>query len=470
MLMKAKPLTSSANAALALLLAINLFNYIDRQVLAAVAPEIQKDFHADDATTGLLQTAFLASYMLIAPLFGWLGDRYRRWPLIGIGVILWSLASGASGLAAELGGFFENRLTWMSALFSSLGLTAGIGALLLTRMFVGVGEGAYGPTAPTMISDMYPVENRGRMMAWFYAAIPVGSALGYLLGGAILSMDLTWHWAFFVVLPPGIILGVWCFLMRDPPRGASESVAVVSPGTASIATPPGHLAGSAPSVTVKSKRFAEYRALLKTPSYLLNTAGMTAMTFALGGIGFWMPKYIVWQSGGEVSLKTANSVFGPIIVVSGLLGTLAGGWVGDRLRPRFGGSYFLVSGTAMVLAFPLFLLLPITPFPLAWALIFATSFCLFFNTGPTNTILANVTHMSVRATGFALNILVIHAAGDAISPWLIGKINDRWHGDMNAGFMAISFTILVGGLFWLAGTTFLARDTERATTRPDGNP
>jgi fucose permease len=212
----------------------------------------------------------------------------------------------------------------------------------------------------------------------------------------------------------------------------------------------------------KTSRFSEYATLLKTPSYLLNTAGMTAMTFALGGIGFWMPKYIVWQSGGEVSLKTANAVFGPIIVASGLLGTLAGGAAGDWLRSRFSGSYFLVSGTAMVLAFPLFLLLPITPFPLAWVLIFVTSFCLFFNTGPTNTILANVTHSSVRATGFALNILVIHTGGDAISPWIIGKINDHY-GGMNTGFMAISFTILVAGLFWIAGTRFLARDTERAT-------
>jgi len=451
MLMKAKPATMSANAALALLLTINLFNYIDRQVLAAVAPEIQKEFHADDATTGLLQTAFLASYMLIAPLFGWLGDRFRRWPLIGIGVILWSIASGASGLAAEIGGFIDARAAWMAAAFSSLGLTVGIAALLLTRMFVGVGEGAYGPTAPTIISDMYPVDRRGRVMAWFYAAIPVGSALGYLLGGAILSFGLTWHWAFFVVLPPGLVLGIVCFLMRDPPRGAADSPApsaVVAPNTVSAPKP---------------SRISRYSTLLKTPSYLLNTAGMTAMTFALGGIGFWMPKYIVWQSGGEVSLKTANAVFGPIIVVSGLIGTLVGGAVGDWLRPRLSGSYFLVSGVAMVIAFPLFLLLPVTPFPLAWVLIFVTSFCLFFNTGPTNTILANVTHVSVRATGFALNILVIHAAGDAISPWIIGTINDHY-GGMNVGFMAISFSILIGGLFWIAGTQFLARDTERATT------
>ena len=451
MLMKAKPITSSANAALALLLAVNLFNYIDRQVLAAVAPEIQKEFHTDDATTGLLQTAFLVSYMLVAPLFGWLGDRYRRWPLIGIGVVVWSVASGASGLATVAGGLVETHVPPIAALFAGLGLTAGIGVLLITRMFVGVGEGAYGPTAPTLISDMYPVARRGRVMAWFYAAIPVGSALGYLLGGGILKAGLTWHWAFIVVLPPGLLLGLWCFLMRDPPRGAAEPVAIGTP------------------TLPKKSRISDYRILLQTPSYLLNTAGMTAMTFALGGIGFWMPKYIVWHSKGTITLDNANALFGPIIVVSGLLGTLAGGAAGDWLRPRLGGSYFLVSGAAMVVAFPLFLLLPITPFPAAWVLIFATSFCLFFNTGPTNTILANVTHASIRAAGYALNIFVIHAFGDAISPWLIGRINDLWDGDMDAGFIAISITILIGGLFWLAGTRYLARDTALAPTRLNGD-
>ena len=451
MLMKPKPVTSSANAALALLLAINLFNYIDRFVLAAVAPKIQEDFKANDEVTGLLQTAFLVSYMVFAPLFGWLGDRYRRWLLIGVGVVVWSFASGASGLAPEIGSFVEAHIPPLAALFTAFGVTAGIGALLMTRMFVGIGEAAYGPTAPTVISDMYPVARRGQVMAWFYAAIPVGSALGFLLGGLVLKAGLSWHWAFFIVLPPGLLLGLWCFLMRDPPRGAAESVVAVD------------------APLLNKAKLSDYRILLRTPSYLLNTAGMAAMTFAMGGIAFWMPKYIVWHSHGTIDLGKANAMFGPIIVVSGLLGTLAGGAMGDWLRPRFGGSYFLVSGAAMAIAFPLFLLLPMTPFPLAWVLIFATSFCLFFNTGPTNTILANVTHVSMRAAGYALNIFVIHALGDAISPWLIGRINDHWREgtteNMDPGFIAVSITILLGGLCWLWGARYLARDTELAPTR-----
>jgi MFS family permease len=151
-------------AALVLLVCMNLFNYIDRQVLAAVEPEVRRVLLAPDdpnqkTKMGLLSTAFLVSYMLIAPLFGWLAERYPRWKLIAVGVLLWSLATGASGLAITFA------------------------MMLLTRCFVGIGEGAYGPVAPTLLSDFYPVSVRGRVLAVFYAAIPVGGALGYALGG-----------------------------------------------------------------------------------------------------------------------------------------------------------------------------------------------------------------------------------------------------------------------------------------------
>ncbi|MBL0871753.1 MAG: MFS transporter, partial [Phycisphaerales bacterium] len=199
---------SSARWALVLLLMINLFNYIDRYVLAAVLPEIQKEFFPpvngvvpEDANTkmGLLATAFLVTYMVAAPVFGFLADRWRRWAIVGLGVIVWSIASGLSGIATAFG------------------------VLLMMRIFVGIGEAAYGPTAPTIISDLFPVEKRGGVLAWFYVAIPVGSALGYILGGLMLKVH-SWHWAFIVTLPPGILLGVLCFMMKEPRRGGVGGV------------------------------------------------------------------------------------------------------------------------------------------------------------------------------------------------------------------------------------------------------
>jgi MFS family permease len=434
-----------ARAALVLLLAINLFNYIDRQVLAAVIPAIREDPDTSPAAQaaaghepslavrfvnwlgdtfrlgnyaliGSLSMAFIVSYMIFAPVFGWLGDRMSRWWLVGIGVLLWSLASGASGLAATFG------------------------ALFLTRCFVGIGEGGYGPIAPTMISDYYPVRIRGSVLAWFYMAIPVGGALGYVLGGVVADSALGWRGAFYLVVPPGLLLGLWCFFMREPPRGQADAADVV-----------------------RRARLRDYVGLLKIPSFVLDTLGMTAMTFAVGGIAFWMPDYIYGRVKDHMGLGVVNTLFGAIVVVSGLAATLLGGIAGDRLRPRFAGSYFLVSGAAMLLAFPLVFLIPLTPFPLAWVLVFLAVFCLFFNTGPTNTILANVTHPSVRATGYALNILIIHALGDAISPLVMGAIADR--SDLGTAIQVVAAVVLAGGSLWLWGTRYLGRDTALAPTR-----
>lgn len=419
----AAPAPGARNAVI-LLLMINLFNYVDRQVLAAVEPLIRVHFGVSKAEMGWLATAFLVSYMVVAPVFGWLGDRMSRWLLVAIGVTLWSLASGATGLAH----------TFI--------------LLLITRCFVGVGEAAYGPVAPTIISDMYPVARRGSVLAWFYLAIPVGSALGYVLGG-FLGDQFGWRSAFYAVVVPGLLLGAWSMMKRDPKRGGADAGATAAPDA-----PP------------RKARLQDYLILLKTRSYVLDCLGMTAMTFAIGGIAFWMPSYIYeFRKDNTLSLGKVNLVFGGITVVAGFLATLAGGWAGDKLRPRFGGSYFLVSAAGLLTGFPLLLGVLYTPFPYAWGFIALAVFCLFFNTGPSNTILANVTHPSMRSTAFAMNILVIHALGDAISPPVMGWISD--HYDMNAAFLVVGVMFLLGGLIWLWGARYLKEDTELAPRRLD---
>jgi MFS family permease len=405
---------TSPRWSLALLLSINLVNYIDRYVLASVVPKLKTELLSGatnvDTKIGFLAQAFLVSYMIASPVFGWLADRSSRWLIVGVGVIAWSLASGASGLA-------ETYIL-----------------LLITRMFVGIGEAAYGPVAPTIISELFPVERRGRVLAWFYLAMPVGSALGYTFGG-LMAQHWDWRWAFYLSLPPGILLGVLCLFMREPRRatGAAQH----------------HHA-----------TWEDYKSILHTPSYIFNTIGMTLMTFAVGGIAFWMPDYIhTFRKAGD--LGDVSFKFGAITAVAGLISTLAGGWAGDKLRAKFGGSYFLVSGGGMLLAVPFFLAALFVPFPYAWGMIFLAEFCLFFNTGPSNTILANVTQPAVRASAFALNIFVIHALGDVISPPLIGWITDLNGGNMNAGFAVVVIAIFLSGIFWMLGAKFLAADTHR---------
>jgi MFS family permease len=435
-----------ARAALALLLLINLFNYVDRYVLAAVVGPIKETFFREgavadggslaammhwfqsrlgfkpeDALLGLLAMAFMVVYMVSAPVFARLAERRSRWALVGIGVILWSLASGASGLAA----------TFL--------------VLLITRCCVGIGEGAYGPVAPAMISDLYPVKVRGQVLAWFYVAIPVGSALGYVLGGLVKNSGIgewgagligvhleSWRWAFFLVTLPGIALGLWSFFMSEPPRGRVDKPTAVA--------------------------WRNYLVLLRTPSYVYCTLGMAAMTFAIGGISFWMPYYLEGRPGAPAN---STVIFGGITAVAGLTATLLGGICGDKLRARFSGSYFLVSGAAMLVGFPILLAVLHSPFPWIWPLIFLTCFCLFFNTGPTNTILANVTHPSIRPIGFALNIFVIHALGDVISPFVVGLLHD-WFQDWNRAFLVVGLTFLAAGVLWLSGARHLQRDMDLA--------
>jgi MFS transporter, Spinster family, sphingosine-1-phosphate transporter len=435
----------NAAAALTLLLAINLFNYIDRQVLAAVEPEISQELfnvanpeesEFANFRMGLLSTAFLLSYMLIAPLFGYLAGRTSRWLLIGIGVILWSLASGASGVP------------W------PVNLAAAYWILFATRCFVGVGEGAYGPIAPAMIADLFSVEKRGKVMACFYLAIPVGGALGYAFG-EIIKNWLGWRWAFYLVVPPGILLGLICFFMREP--GRAKPQAVNAPRVEGAAHLP---AGDAEAI---SGGWRTYVRLLSIPSYVYNTLGMTAMTFAIGGLAWWMPRFLTEREVESLGPIGPRTLFGIITAVAGLVATLSGGFLGDYLRRYHSGSYFLVSGIALIAGFPMVLGVVFTPFPLAWLFVFLSVFCLFFNTGPTNTILANVTPAPMRANAFALNILIIHALGDAISPPIVGLIADHSPGGtLKWGFVAVAATMLVGGVIWLAGMSSLQRDTERA--------
>jgi MFS transporter, Spinster family, sphingosine-1-phosphate transporter len=440
------PVTAKgARGALVLLLTINLFNYIDRYILAAVEPAIRGDRRifpqgageaaagasARDlmmvamAKTGLLSTAFLVSYMVTAPLFGWLADRMNRWTMVGLAVGIWSLASGASGLAPTFA------------------------ALLITRCFVGIGEAGYGPSAPAMISELYPVERRGAVLAWFYMAIPVGSALGYVFGGLV-GGSLGWRWPFFLVVPPGVVLAALCFYRGRNAAGAGQTVAV--------------------RVREKKHRAGvkDYLKVLKVRSYVLDTAGMAAMTFAIGGFSFWMPAYLVDQAhvgaGGSGSVEHAlvrvNFIFGVIMVICGVTATLLGGWLGDYCRRYMSGSYFVISALGILASAVFIVLMMHTAFPGAWGWLFFAVFFLFLNTGPSNAILANVTRPAVRAQAFAMNILIIHALGDAISPPILGAIAGKY--GWNRALYLVAWVMVLAAALWAWGAVYLRRDTESA--------
>ena len=404
---------SPASGLLLLLFGVNLFNYIDRQILFAVFPSIKADLNLSDTQLGLLASAFMWVYLTTAPVFGFLADRRSRPPLMGVGVGLWSLATAVSGVVR------------------------GYGQLLFGRALVGVGEASYGSVAPAMLSDAYEPPHRGWALAVFSMAIPVGSALGYLLGG-ILERAFGWRAAFFVVGLPGMWLAWTVSRLPDVPRGGRDGAGAPGPASA--------------------PRLADYLELLRTRSYVMNCLAMTAMTFAVGGLAAWIPTYLVRVRG--MGLAEANLAFGLLTLVSGLGGTVVGGWLGDRLLARIPTAYFLVSGLGLALSVPCAAAVILLE-DRTWVLaaIFLAEVFIFLNTGPLNAIIANVSRREVRATAYAANIFVIHALGDAISPAIAGFISDRL--GLAAAFWIAPGALGLAALFCFWGMRHFASDIAR---------
>jgi MFS family permease len=398
--------------ALGLLLAVNLLNYIDRQVLYAVFPLIKADLSISDTELGLLGSAFMVAYMVLAPLFGWLGDRFSRVKLATSGLVVWSLATALAGFAP------------------------GYRTLLAARATVGVGEASFGTVSPGLVADFFSKEQRGRVLSWFYVAIPVGSALGYVLGG-ILGHRFGWHAAFLMVGLPGLILAIPIALLRTPPRGGGEA------GSHSDTPAP-------PS---------SYAPLFRNRSFVTNTMAMAAMTFAIGGLAQWLPTFLYRVHGLDV--EKANTLFGAITVLAGIFGTLTGGWLGDRWQKKSGKGYLLISGWGFLIGTPFAACAILAP-TLAGCLgaVFVAEFFLFLNTGPLNTVLINVTAPAMRAMAFAVNIFFIHALGDAISPSILGWLSDHW-GLQNA-LLVTPVVMALSGLFCFVCGRYVEQDMAQA--------
>src|SRR6266436_9083403 len=402
-----------SHLALALLFGVNFLNYIDRYVIAAVAVLIQRDFGLGDTQMGLVGSIFIVAYIVASPFTGVMGDRWPRFWLVGGGVLVWSLATVLSGLA---GSYHQ---------------------LLLARSVIGIGEAGFGVVAPTLISDLFSRERRGRMLSFFYVAIPVGSAMGFLLGGAV-GAHYGWRAAFFVAGAPGLALGLLAFLFKDPPRGAGDGVS-----------------------SAHEHRFEarSLRELVKNRSFLHTTLGMAAMTFALGGMAYWIPTFLTRQR--HLPLDEANALFGGMTVASGLIGTFLGGWLGDWLLKRTDKAYLLVSGWGMILAVPLtYVGLTSTDRAVFVPAIFLAEVLVFLNTGPANAVLVSVVLPEIRATAIAMSIFAFHLLGDVPSPILIGKVSD-WTGDLGQALLLTSAAMALSGIFYLWGARSVGGDTRR---------
>jgi MFS family permease len=389
-----------ARGVLLLVFGLSLFKYIDRQVLYAVFPLIKADLRLSDAELGFLASSFMIVYMCFAPFVGYFGDRVRRPLIIGVSAVFWSVAT----------------------LFS--GLVKNYGQLIATRSAVGIGEAGYGTVCPSFLAEWFPVEKRGRIMALYALAIPAGSAVGYLLGG-FLGHHFGWRNAFFIVAIPGMLLGVIALFLRETPEKTQRTE---------------HIS------------FSGYTALFKNRTFLLICLAQSVGTFSVGGLAAWMPSYFVRTF--EVSVAKAGFLFGAVTVAAGLLGNFSGGWAADWLRKRTRRSYFIVGYMSFFLSIPFGVgAILADSLNLCLAMMFLSEFFIFAYSGPYHAAIVEVVPVTMRSMAFALDIFIIHALGDAISPFLLGVVSDS-AGLPFAMFLAMIYLLLGGFISIAAGEAY----------------
>ena len=405
-------------ASLVVLTGLNLFDYLDRQLLAAVLTPIKEELHLSDEQLGTIQSAFMWGYFLTSPIFGYLGDRVpRRW-LVAAGVFVWSLGTLMSGHVSALG------------------------ALIFFRVLVGFGEASFGTISPGWIADLFPAARRNNAISVFYLAIPVGSAFGYILGSAI-AARYGWRSAFLWAGYPGLLLAFVLFLLREPGRGASEPV--VAPG----------------AVVEKKPGWDAYLALFRFAEYRLVIAGYVAQTFAMGAFALWAPTFL--HRVHHMKNEEAGDFFGKGLVISGLIATIAGGFVATAWQKRTGRGYAGMLAISAVLTAPAaYLAFSATDVMTSKIALVASMFLIFLSTGPVNTLILETVPVAMRATAMAGSIFAIHMFGDLWSPRIVGSLSDRWGDLQRATVTVLPGALVVSAIFWV----WLLVVTKTVPTKP----
>ena len=393
-----------------ILTGLNLFNYLDRFVLSAVLTPLQKDLGINDGQAGRLVTAFMIGYFVTSPFFGWLGDRFPRKWLIASGILIWSIGTMLTGFAATFA------------------------AMIAYRVLVGLGEASYATISPSLISDSYGPAKRNNALTIFYVAIPVGAALGTIIGGLVAAR---WGWreAFIWAGAPGLLLALVLLPFAEPQRGQAEGRAKE--------------AGEKPTVGAIMKLFC-------IPDYMLVVLGYTAYTFALGAFGHWGPTFLYRVH--NVPVEKAGAFFGAVLVVAGLVGTMIGGFAATSWHKRNPAGYAWTLGLSVIVAVPLaFAAFLVHHTFWSMACLAASMFFLFLPTGPVNTLILETVPINLRASAMALSIFMIHLFGDMWSPEIVGRIADAT-GSLQKAVLILPAALLIGAAFWLA----LAMKTKRS--------
>lgn len=390
---------------LIILTSLNLLQYMDRYLIASLGTLVKGEIGLSNQAFGFLGTAFFLVYLLTSPIFGYLGDRWGHVRLMVWGAVLWSLATSVT--------------FWVGSYLT----------LLLARAAVGVGEASFGTLPPAYLAGILPLERRARALGWFYVALPLGAALAYLVGGLVGSH---WGWrpAFLVAGLPGLALAALVWRLPEAPRQPTSQPTLLSPGNT-----------ASPLGTILS--------LLRIPTMRWVSLGFGMVTFTLGGLAFWMPSYLEVSKG--LSLAQANLLLFGSVAGAGAMGTLTGGFLGDRFMARSLKAPLWVSGLSITLGLPLAALAIFSPLPGLYIPALALAiFLLFMNQGVLTSVVVSVAGAPRRAQAVALNILIIHLVGDVPSPVLIGWISDisslKWGVSLTLAALAVGAALIFKAL------------------------
>ena len=380
---------------------INFLNYMDRYVAAVASPLIQKEFGLSNADIGLLASAFLLVYAVAALPFGYWADRGVRRTVVGIGVTIWSLATLFTGFARN---FVQ---------------------LFLSRAILGIGEAGYYPAGTSLLSDYFPKDQRARVMSIWGVGSTIGIAVGFA-GGGYIADKFGWRNAFFFAAAPGILFALLAFGLREPLRGSVEE------------------RGPA----VKQTSDAGVRAflnLMRIPTLRATILAQTVLYFVLASNAFWLPTLLVRRF--DLSVSQAGLFAGVVLVLGGLIGTLAGGWIADRMARKNPAAHlqvgivgFLIGAVFIVIS--LLAPLNIGPIPIFVPAFLITVIALYLNAGPFTAVAQNVVSPALRASSVTMLLFVAHVFGDSHSTFDVGLLADRL-GSLQAALLITSPTLLI---------------------------
>lgn len=404
-----------SNYVFVLLFLLYMFDYIDRTIVTSMFSSIEADWGISHTQSGLLISAVYWAIVILTFPVSLLVDRWSRTKTIGIMAIMWSLATA---LCALTGNFVQ---------------------LFMARLLIGVGEAGYAPGGSAMISGLYPIEKRSKMMGIWNASIPLGTAIGVLLGG-IIAAKLGWRHAFGLVAFPGLIVAILFLFVKD-----YKTVDLSFFDKA--------------NKKIKMERKDMIKEFVSKPSIIFTYFGITAVVFVTTSLITWLSTY--FQVERSLSQEKAGTLASSVMVMA-LVGAPLGGILTDRWRKtQFNARLLLPAISSLVSALLLFMALYLFSGAVQYVTFLLMGICIMVFISGATAVTQDVIHPGLRATSYAIAVVVQNLLGASMAPIVIGQIYDRTN--IKTALAILPFILVIGALLFYLGSKYYEKDMEKVT-------